>query len=92
MDGFVLEKQALEKAPTISHTRDAAVSVDLSTANKDGKIKEQLMLLEDAIEKKLLVDFLIKTPRKHTGRNNKIIKRFVLFFVFNQFCLQFFLK
>ena len=57
MDSFVLEKQALEKVQCINHTRDTAVSVDLSVASENDKINEQLMLLEDAIEKKYVVQF-----------------------------------
>lgn len=50
-------KQALEKVQSISHTRDTAVSVDLGVASEDDKINKQLMLLEDAIEKKCVVRF-----------------------------------
>lgn len=51
-------KQALEKVQSISHTRDTAVSVDLSVASEDHKINEQLRLLENAIEEKYAVRFL----------------------------------
>lgn len=50
-------KQALAKVQSISYTRDTAVSVDLGVASEDGKINEQLMLLEDAIEEKCAVRF-----------------------------------
>ena len=50
-------KQALEKVQSISHTRDTAVSVDLGVASEDDKTNEQLMLLEDAIKKKCVVQF-----------------------------------
>lgn len=50
-------KQALEKVQSICHTRDTAVSVDLGVASEDDKINKQLMLLEDAIEKKCVVRF-----------------------------------
>ncbi|MCM1303614.1 MAG: YafY family transcriptional regulator [Lachnospiraceae bacterium] len=50
-------KQALEKVQSISYTRDTAVSVDLSVASEDDKINKQLMMLEDAIEKKCVVRF-----------------------------------
>lgn len=50
-------KQALEKVQNISHTRDTAVSVDLSVASEDNKTNEQLMLLEDAIKEKCVVRF-----------------------------------
>lgn len=50
-------KQALEKVQSISHTGDAAVSLDLGVASEDGKIKGQLMLLEKAIEEKCVVRF-----------------------------------
>lgn len=50
-------KHALEKVQSISHTSSTAVSVDLGVASEDDKIKEQLMLLEDAIEEKYVVHF-----------------------------------
>ena len=50
-------KQALEKAQSISHTRDTAVSIDLGVAREDDKTNQQLMLLEDAIEGKCVVRF-----------------------------------
>ena len=50
-------KQTLEKVQCINHTRNTAVSVDLSVASENDKINEQLMLLEDAIEKKYVVQF-----------------------------------
>lgn len=50
-------KQALEKVQSISHTRDTAVSVDLSIASEDDKVNKQLRLLENAIEEKRAVRF-----------------------------------
>ena len=50
-------KQALEKVQSISHTGDAAVSLDLGVASEDDKIKGQLMLLEKAIEERCVVRF-----------------------------------
>ncbi len=50
-------KQALEKVQSINHTKDTAISVDFGVASEDGKTNEQLMLLEDAIEKKCVVRF-----------------------------------
>lgn len=50
-------KQALAKVQSISHTKSTAVSVDLGVASEDDKTNEQLMLLEDAIEKKCIVRF-----------------------------------
>lgn len=50
-------KQALEKAQSISHTRDTAVSIDLGVASEDDKTNQQLMLLEHAIEGKCVVRF-----------------------------------
>ena len=50
-------KQALAKVQSISHTKITAVSVDLGAASENGKTNEQLMLLEDAIEKKCIVRF-----------------------------------
>lgn len=50
-------KQALEKVQNISHTGDAAVSLDLGVASEDDKIKGQLMLLEKAIEERCVVRF-----------------------------------
>lgn len=54
-------KQTLEKVQNISHTRVAVVSMDLGAVSEDDKTNEQLMLLEDAIEKDVLFDFLIQT-------------------------------
>lgn len=50
-------KQALEKVHSISRTRETTVSVDLGVASEDDKTKEQLLLLEDAIEEKCVVRF-----------------------------------
>lgn len=50
-------EQTLEKIENLNYAGNIAVSVDLSVASEDGKIKEQLVLLEDAIEKKCIVRF-----------------------------------
>lgn len=50
-------RRALEKVQSINHTKDTAVSVDLSVASEDDKINEYLMLLEDAIKEKYVVRF-----------------------------------
>lgn len=50
-------EQTLEKIKSLKYAGNVAVSVDLTVASEDGKIKEQLMLLEDAIEKKCIVRF-----------------------------------
>ena len=50
-------KQALSKMQNINPTGNTAVSVDFGVANEDDKIKEQLMLLEDAIKEKCAVRF-----------------------------------
>ena len=50
-------KQALAKVQSISPTKITAVSVDLSVASEDDKTNKQLMLLEDAIERKCIVRF-----------------------------------
>ncbi len=54
-------EQVLAKVKSLNHTENIAVSVDLGAAGEDRKIKDQLMLLEDAIEKKHMVRFLIQT-------------------------------
>lgn len=50
-------EQTLAKIKSLNNTENVAVSVDLSVASEDEKINEQLMLLEDAIEKKCVVRF-----------------------------------
>lgn len=50
-------EQTLAKIKSVKETGDIAVSVDLGVASEDEKIKGQLMLLEDAIEKKCVVRF-----------------------------------
>lgn len=50
-------KQTLEKVQNISHTRAAVVSMDLGAVSEDDRTNEQLMLLEDAIEKRCVVRF-----------------------------------
>lgn len=50
-------EQTLAKMQSLNNTESVAVSVDLSVASEDDKINEQLMLLEDAIEKKCVVRF-----------------------------------
>lgn len=50
-------EQTLAKIKSLNNTESVAVSVDLSVASEDEKINEQLMLLEDAIEKKCVVRF-----------------------------------
>lgn len=59
-------KQALEKMQSISYTEDTAVSVDLGVASEDDKTKEQLVLLEDAISEKCVVQF------SYTNSHNEI--------------------
>lgn len=50
-------EQTLAKVKSFNHTEDTSVSVDLSVAREDGKINEQLKMLEDAIKKKCVVRF-----------------------------------
>lgn len=50
-------EQALAKIQSISRKKETAVSIDLSVAGEDAKIREQLALLEDAIGKKCAVRF-----------------------------------
>ena len=50
-------EQTLAKIKSLNNSESVAVSVDLSVASEDEKINEQLMLLEDAIEKKCAVRF-----------------------------------
>lgn len=51
-------EQTLAKIKSVNPTEDTSVSVDLSVAKEDGKINEQLKVLEDAIKKKCAVRFL----------------------------------
>ncbi len=50
-------EQTLAKIENLNDTRGTTVSVDLGVAGEDDKINEQLLLLEDAIEKKHMVRF-----------------------------------
>jgi len=50
-------EQTLAKVKSFHHTEDTSVSVDLSVAREDGKINEQLKVLENAIRKKCVVRF-----------------------------------
>lgn len=50
-------EQTLAKMNALNHKEDNRVLVDFSVASEDDKINEQLMLLEDAIEKKSVVRF-----------------------------------
>lgn len=50
-------EQTLAKIKSLNCTESVAVSVDLGVASEDDKINEQLILLEDAIEKKCVVRF-----------------------------------
>lgn len=50
-------RQALEKIQSIHPGKGTAVSVDFGVAGEDDRIKEQLMLLEGAIEEKSVVRF-----------------------------------
>lgn len=50
-------EQTLAKIKSLNNTEGNAVSVDFGVACEDDKINEQLMLLEDAIEKKCVVRF-----------------------------------
>ena len=50
-------EQTLKKIKSLNSTESVAISVDLGVASEDDKINEQLMLLEDAIEKKCVVRF-----------------------------------
>lgn len=51
-------EQVLQKIKSLKYVGNSAVSVDLAVASEDDRIKEHLMLLEDAIEKKCIVQFL----------------------------------
>lgn len=50
-------EQTLAKIKSIYNVEGNTVSVDFGVANEDDKINKQLMLLEDAIEKKCVVRF-----------------------------------
>jgi predicted DNA-binding transcriptional regulator YafY len=50
-------QQTLEKINSLQLKENNTVSLDLGAANEDGKINEQLKLLEGAIEKKCIVQF-----------------------------------
>ena len=50
-------EQTLAKMKNLNDTKGTAVSVDLGVASEDGKINEQLTLLEDAIKKERMVRF-----------------------------------
>ena len=45
-------RQALAKVQSMYSARDTTISVDLSVASEDERIKEQLKLIENAIEEK----------------------------------------
>lgn len=63
MNSFISEyagkslEQILAKIKSLNCTKGIAVSVDLSVASENDKINKQLILLEDAIEKKHVVRF-----------------------------------
>lgn len=50
-------EQTLAKIKNLNASKSTAVSVDLGVAREDDKINGQLILLEDAIEKKYVVQF-----------------------------------
>ena len=50
-------EQTLAKIESFNSTEGMAVSVDLGVASEDHKLNKQLMLLEDAIEKRCVVRF-----------------------------------
>ncbi len=56
-------ERTLSKVKSFNHTEDTPVSVDLSVAKEDGRINEQLKVLEDAIEKKCVVRFSYTNSR-----------------------------
>ena len=59
-------EQTLEKVRSIRHTENLSVSMDLSAAREDGKINEQLKLLEDSVRTKRLVRFTYTNSRDET--------------------------
>lgn len=59
-------EQTLEKITSLHYAENTAVSVDLAVAGEDTEIKEQLKLLEDAIEKKCMVRF------SYTNSHNEV--------------------
>ena len=50
-------EQTLAKIKSLHNVEGSAVSVDFGVASEDDKVNQQLMLLEDAIEKKYVVRF-----------------------------------
>ena len=61
-------QQTLEKINSLQLKENNTVSLDLGAANEDGKINEQLKLLEGAIEKKYIVQFSIRTAMAREKR------------------------
>ena len=59
-------EQTLAKIKSLNYTKDTAISLDLSVASEDDKINEQLRLLEEAIEKKCVVQF------SYTNTHNEV--------------------
>ena len=59
-------RQALAKVQSMYSARDTTISVDLSVASEDERIKEQLKLIENAIEKKCVVQF------SYTNSNDEV--------------------
>lgn len=59
-------EETLEKVSSVERTEDLAVSMDLSAACEDGKVNEQLRLLEDSIAKKCLVRFTYTNSHDET--------------------------
>lgn len=57
-------KQTLTKMNNLTNAEGNAISVDFGVASEDYKINEQLMLLEDAIKKRMLFDLLIQIVMK----------------------------
>lgn len=53
----------LEKMKSVNHAENNVFSVDLAVAREEHKINEQLVLLEDAIEKKCIVRFSYTNSR-----------------------------
>lgn len=51
-------EQTLAKMKSVNHSGENPVSIDFSVASEDDKINEKLMLLEDAIKKKKVVQFV----------------------------------
>ncbi len=59
-------RQALAKVQSMYSARDTTISVDLSVASEDERIKEQLKLIENAIEEKCVVQF------SYTNSNDEV--------------------